>query len=228
MTLQAASTPLPSTRPNWEPTLVRPAPARRDGGPQPDPDAVRRLVVLVPGPAADLAALATQIQTLARPKALPVLLVGQGETLQDVWAARRQLTTLAALIAAYADQTVGTLVSPPRPWIKLLREVQQPGDLVVCHREQSQMTWPWLHRQSLGEQLRTQLDVPICVLQGHFPGLRTTTQRMINQGVSWAIPVAVILGFLLLQVQIELHTTGWLTAVLLSASVLIELAILAR
>ncbi|HRF50488.1 MAG TPA: hypothetical protein PLC98_22870 [Anaerolineales bacterium] len=228
MTLQAASAPLPSTRPNWEPTLVQPAPARRDGGPQPDPDAIRRLVVLVPGPAADLAALATQVQTLARPRALPVLLVGQGETLQDVWAARRQLTTLAALIAAHAARPVDTLVSPPRPWLKLLREVQQAGDLVVCHAEQSQTTWPWSRRQSLGEQLRRQLNVPTCVLQGHFPGLRTTTQRMVSQGVSWAIPMAVILGFLLLQVQVELHTTGWLTAVLLSASVLIELAILAR
>mgnify|MGYP001209393034 CR=1 FL=1 len=186
-----------------------------------------RLVVLVPWLDRNLAEFAAQIQALAAPRELPVLLVAQSDTARDLWATRRSLTTLAALIAAPHRIQVDLHVSPTREWLKILPHVITAGDVVVCAQGQAD-TGRWLRRpRPLAEVIRDRFQVPVCVLTELSVEAPAQLESLATRVRAWVVPIAVIILFGFLQVQIEVGTEGWVTSALLCGTAIIEIIILA-
>lgn len=188
---------------------------------------IRRLVVLVPDAAMDQAEFANQVRGLAADRGLSVLLVAQHRTAEDAWAVRRNLVTLAALIGDPPQISTQLQVEAGRTWLQMIRSLLAPGDLVVCHREQTiGGGWPW-QRRSLVEQLRAELGAPICVLGGLVHTEAMEGETWPRRVAGWVIPLALIAGFSFVQVQIQSETTGWVTTALLCVTALVELALVA-
>lgn len=187
---------------------------------------VDRLLVLVPDYSGDPAELAAQIRSMAAPRRLPVLLIGQIAEQPETWSVRRDLSTLAALIAD-PEIRVDSVATTTASWIEILRRVVLPGDLVVCHHEQTlDRNWPW-QRQSLAEAIRKELNVPVCALQGFVPGLRLVRARWLSGILGSLLPFAFIVFVSAIQIAIQTLTTGWLSTVLLSLSAVVEILALA-
>ncbi len=187
---------------------------------------VDRLLVLVPDHAGDPAELAAQIRAMAAPRRLPVLLIGQIAEEPETWAVRRDLSTLAALVAQ-PEIRVDSVATATTSWIEILRRIVLPGDMVVCHLEQTVgRTWPW-QRQSLAEVIRTELNVPVCALKGFVPGLRLARARWLSGILGSLLPFAFIAVVSAIQVAIQVLTTGWWSTVLLSVSAVVEILALA-
>ncbi len=187
---------------------------------------VDRLLVLVPDYSGDPAELAAQIRSMAAPRRLPVLLIGQIAEQPETWSVRRDLSTLAALIAD-PEIRVDSVATTTASWIEILRRVVLPGDLVVCHHEQTlDRNWPW-QRQSLAEAIRKELNVPVCALQGFVPGLRLVRARWLSGILGSLLPFAFIAFVSAIQIAIQTLTTGWLSTVLLSLSAVVEILALA-
>lgn len=188
---------------------------------QPLPPA-RRLVVLTPDWDLNEAELARRIWMLASPRCLTVLYFGLTHDSGTEARARRRLATLAALtrddgVAVQTRLDLGT------HWIPAVAAGQRPGDLVVCHAEQ----WvkgglAGLGRRPLAHALASQLQTPVYLCSGFYPVLPENTTHWSAPILSWVVPLAILIGFFLLQVQIAQQVTGWLQTTLLSASVALE------
>lgn len=187
----------------------------------------QRLVVLVPDLESDPAELAAQIQALAAPRGLAVLLVAQSDSAHDLWATRRRLTTLAALVSAPPQVRVDTHATPTREWLKILQHVIAPGDMVVCSRRQSAaLLWPW-QRKPLAEVIRARFRVPVCELAEVSSVSQRHPTNLAALILAWVVPLAIIAVFAFFQVTIEAYTDGWVTTALLCGSALVEIIVLA-
>lgn len=187
---------------------------------------IDRLVVLVPDHAGDPAELAAQIRAMAAPRRLPVLLIGQIVEEPETWAVRRDLSTLAALVAQ-PEIRVDSVATTTPSWIEILRRIVLPGDMVVCHLELTVgRSWPW-KRQSLAEVIRTELNVPVCALKGFVPGLRQARARWLSGILGSLLPFIFIGVVSAIQIAIQILTTGWWSTVLLSVTAVVEILALA-
>ncbi len=184
-----------------------------------------RLVVLVPSLEVDLAEFASSIRAMAQPRELGVLLVGQCLRPDEELTWRRQIVTLASLVQERSRIAVEFRVGRLADWTEILRPLLADGDLVVCHWEQSR-GWVW-RRNNLARQIGSVLKVPTCELSGLYGRLPARRAPLAQRALSWVAPVLVILLFAVIQYEIQALTTGWITPVALSASILIELMLIA-
>jgi hypothetical protein len=183
----------------------------------------RRLLVLVPGLTTSTE-LANQVWSLASPKELAVLFVGAAWESNDQYAMRRLLATLAAATRDGRLQVETRLISG-KDWLEAVRTLWQPGDLVVCHREQAITAWGF-ERLPLAEALATTLNAPVYVLSGFYPKPPSRVS-LAGRWLRSIGPFLIIAGFFVVQVQIEQSFTNWLYYPLMILSVLVELALLA-
>lgn len=186
--------------------------------------AAERLLVLVPFPLGDEPGLAQRIWGLASPRRLKVLYLGLCANPETEPRARRQLASLAAMTRDDWSR-VDTRLEVGSDWIKTTRAVFQTGDLIVCHAEQQLASRA--RRQSLGNALAAALEAPVCLLSGFCSELPEKEPGGAGRVFSWAIPIAIILAFFVLQMRIEMLTKDWAHAVLLVISVAAEYALVA-
>lgn len=184
-----------------------------------------RLVVLVPSLEVDLAEFASSIRAMAQPRELGVLLVGQCLKPEEELTWRRQIVALASLVQERSRITVEFRVGRFADWTQILKPLLTEGDLVICHWEQSR-GWVW-RRNNLAHQLGATFNVPTCELSGLYGRLPSRSTSPAQRALAWVTPILVILLFAVIQHEIQTLTTGWVTPVALSASILIELILIA-
>lgn len=188
---------------------------------QPLPPA-RRLVVLIPDQDTDETELARRIWALASPRHLAVVYLGLTHDSLTEARARRRLATLAALTR---DDWVAvqTRLAIDAQWAPAVTALWRSGDLVVCHAEQyTPGGLGGLWRKPLAQTLASVLQAPVYLFSGFYPAQPVPTKKASAQILSWSIPLAILICFFLLQVQITQQVTGWLQTALLSASVALE------
>ena len=190
--------------------------------PESEPPApARRLVVLVPDPDVDESELARRIWLLASPRMLKVVYVGMVQDHADESFVRQQLATLAALTRDN-HTTVETQAHDDRDWLRIVRRVRQPGDQIICVAEQTTFG-RGAERRSLGEALASALGAPVYLLSGLPSHARPQPPRRLPRLlIDWAVPVAIIVGFFLMQVAISQLVEEWARIALLCISVLAE------
>lgn len=220
-----------ATHPASNPThpLVRPKTMARDAQSEPaigDAGLIRRLVVVVPSFEVNLSELAGQIQALARPRHLAVLLMAQRQNPHDEWHVRRGLATLSALVADAPHITVETRVVAKPDWVDAVRDLRQAGDLVVCQREHTVFgRWPW-NRRALVDAIRDGLHVAVCALEGLYPDLQPPRHPAVTFVRAWVVPILLIVAFGWIEYEIQGHTTGWVGTLLLSVTAVLEIGLL--
>lgn len=184
-----------------------------------------RLVVLVPSLEVDLAEFASSIRAMAQPRELAVLLVGQCLEPEEELTWRRQIVTLASLVRERSRIAVEFRVGRLPDWTEILRPLLTDGDLVVCHWEQSR-GWVW-RRNNLARQIGAKFKVPACELSGLYGRLPSRSTPLAQRALAWVVPILIILLFAVIQYEIQTLTMGWITPVAMSASILIELILIA-
>jgi hypothetical protein len=180
----------------------------------------RRLIVAVSEADWDDTEWAGRIWRLAEPQGSPVFLLGlyreEGEQLQ----VRRQLATLAAAIR---DSRVSAQihVRSGNDWVALVRELWQPGDLVVCSMQRPGGRGP----QPATQLLSSGLQLPLHVLTTGRPA-EAVRPRLLTQLVSWGGALGIIAAFLWLQIGLSQPPGGAGQTALLALTVLAEVGLL--
>lgn len=188
---------------------------------QPVPPA-SRLLVLIPDQDTNETKLAQHVWALASPRHLAVVYLSLTHNSLLEARARRRLATLAA-VTQDDWVNVQTQLLIDTDWQRAVRARWRPGDLVVCHAEQMVPSgFAGIWRRPLGQELAAALKAPVYLLAGFYKSLPVPTTRHLSRVLSWSIPVVILIGFFMIQIQIEQQVTGWLRTTLLSASVALE------
>jgi hypothetical protein len=153
----------------------------------------KRLIVLVAEAEVDEARLARCVWQVAVSGRSDVLYVALAHAADDELRARRCLVMLASITRDDRIH-VATQVVFQSQWIKALRPLVQPGDVVVCAAEQ---TVKRLGRsaQPLSVQLAAALGAPVHVLED-VSVRQPPARRKVWPVIREAVPFAIIAGFL--------------------------------
>ncbi|MGH2522405.1 MAG: hypothetical protein ACRDH2_07865, partial [Anaerolineales bacterium] len=178
-----------------------------------------RLVVLIPDQDMNDAELARRVWGLASPRGLAILFLGLCDGLEES-RVRRRLATLAAITR---DDWVRAEIRLEfeGDWRRSIKAIWRPGDLVVCHAEQTVEAWG-VGRKPLSQALVSALNAPVYVFSGFYSELPTPPFSLASRLFSWAIPLAILAGFFWIQVQIDRLPTDWARTTLFILSVLAE------
>jgi hypothetical protein len=189
------SNPLSRITAKWDSATIAPAP-------------IRRLIVLLPNADINEALFARALWTLAAHNGAEIHIVA----MVDDWADEGRVRLRVALLAALSRESgiePCTRFETDTDWIRIVRRLYTPGDVVVCHAEQ---------RASSGVRNFTiefkplstfiaALRIPVCELQGvirHQP--RMTLKRAIRV---WVLPLLVIVASLVLEVLFIRWARDW-------------------
>ncbi|RJP50855.1 MAG: hypothetical protein C4586_05150 [Anaerolineaceae bacterium] len=171
----------------------------------------RRLIVLVPRLDADLTAATRRVWELADATGAHVQFLGLYNDPAQEPSLRRELVTMSAMVkdgrvSAEANVILG------KDWVAVVKSRWQAGDTVVCFDEQR----VGLSRRPLSQILQSDLDVPLYILSGLYPQ-NDSRSNWPAQAAAWIGSLAIILGFLALQVKtIHLAKEWTITLQLLS------------
>jgi hypothetical protein len=183
-----------------------------------------RLVVLVPEKELDENELARRIWGMAAPGALEVLLLSMYNEPGTEAYLRLRLVTMASLIREERVQ-VGISLLTAKNWIEAVRQVWQPGDLLVCL--QGLRDSGWLKQgPDLAKQLSDSLALPVYAMSGFrfAPSLRQLRKQ--KEWIAWMGFLGTLAVCSWIQVQINRAVTGNLWTVFMVLSVLVEISIL--
>jgi hypothetical protein len=211
------------------PTIARVRPARQArstsaaavDGPWPE---AQRLVVLVPAELQSEGALAARIFEVAQPRGLNVLYLGLAIRPQDEARLRQRLALLAASTRDNHAVKSDYRLAVGQHWLTWLREMCQPGDLVVCHREQ-RLRRAW-RTFPLAEPLAAFLRLPVVELEGLSAVEEPPLGEPARAVLFWLGAFLVLAGFFWAQVGIQGQAEPWVQSVLISATVVVEFIVL--
>jgi hypothetical protein len=182
----------------------RSSPAQVLAGSNPMPRGIRRLVVLVPNEAIEPAALVAALDTInvgLDPRASEILFVRLSSNPGGDWQAYSQLGELAGR-AHHLNLTPRTQLLPSSSWLGVVRQVVQPGDLVVCHVDQAPGRWPW-QRGRLAPLLAAKVDVPVYILSGLYESSQRCANWLVRLAYEGALLV-IVGGFSWLELQADM------------------------
>lgn len=184
----------------------------------------KRLIVLVAPTEVDEALLARRVWQMAVPGGSDVLYVALARDADDELRARRCLAMLASITRDDRIH-VATQVVFQSQWIKALRPLIQPGDVIVCAAGQT-VKRPGRAAQPLSGQLAAALAAPIQVLEGvcvkHPPA-----RRKVWPAIREAVPFVIVAGFLEFQMWATTQLVrGAADSAVLALSVAVEFSLI--
>ena len=185
---------------------------------------VKRLVVLVPNQDIDVAPFSRRIWSLAFPDRLDILLITLPIDPDYLLTAERRLTTIAAILRD-PRLHIETQVFSSRSWLKIARQVWQPGDLLVCPAEQDISTGIG-KRTPLGLALASALKAPVYRLKGFYQHPKTGLPHWVKAIPYWVVLLATIAGFFKFEAMVDAAVKGWMGQVLLLIIVAIEIGLI--
>jgi hypothetical protein len=175
----------------------------------PAPHLIRRFLVLLPNADINEAQLAHAVWTLAGEHHASVHVIA----LIDDWADEAQVQLRVALLSALLR---GSGIEPEEhyekdttDWLGIVRRIYAPGDVVVCHAEQ---TLPLNngrfppHFSPLSTHI-AMLHMPVCELRG---AIKQTPAMTVRRAIKvWGLPLAVIFGSLALEILFMRWARDW-------------------
>lgn len=175
----------------------------------------RRLIVLVPRLDADLTAATRRVWELANATDAHIQFLGLYSDPAQEPSLRRELVTMSAMVKD-GRVSAEAIVIFGKDWVAVVKSRWQAGDTVVCFDEQR----VGLSRKPLSQVLLSDLDVPLYILSGLYPQ-NDSHSNWTAQLVAWIGSLAIILGFLVLQVKTIPLAKDW-TIVLQLLSIPVE------
>ena len=196
------------------PSLTYRTPSHFDRGP------TNRLIVLFPAEAGDYPSQTHRIWEIARSSGLNVLILSICNDVYEESQLRRQLITMAAMISD-AQICAEFQIDHGNDWVKQVKSIYRSGDVIACYAGQR----VGLMQKPLHEVLRLQWDATIYVLSADHP-IKNSKPKLLSQISFWVGALAIISGFLWLEVQLARLPQDWAHNLLLYLCVLLEMGIL--
>lgn len=178
-----------------------------------------RLIVLVPGPEADITSVTRRIWELAQETGAQVRFLGLCSDVEQEPAVRRTLVTASAWMnsgGVAADSEI--IVS--KNWLDAVRSRLQHGDMVVYCQESGSRS----HPKALTPILQADLGVPLYFLSGTKPR-QTPYHSWLPTAAAWLGSLAILIAFFWLQIKID-QLTGQGSVLLQLLSITVEFALI--
>jgi hypothetical protein len=179
-----------------------------------------RLIVLYPAEAGDYPSQTHRIWEIARSSGLNVLILSICNDVYEESQLRRQLITMSAMISD-AHICADIQIDHGNGWIKQVKNIYQPGDLIACYAGQR----VGLMQKPLHEVLRLQWDATIYVLSADRP-IKNSKPKLLSQVAFWLGALAVVGGFLWLEMKLVQLPQNWALSLLIYLCVFVEVGIL--
>jgi len=191
-----------------------------EGAPLPP---ANRLVVLVPEGAIDLNDLAARIGRLAGEDRCEVFLLIAPASPDDKFSARESVSTLAATIRS-EELPVQIRVDSGGNYLKALKPILRPGDLLVCYAEMA--PGEVVQNQPFIDVLASATHLPVVALPGALPHPKTHISPRIQEALMVLACLATIIAFFGFQVWLDHALAGTVKTVLEVLSVLLEIRLI--
>lgn len=196
------------------PSLTYPSAPHFDRGP------TNRLIVLFPAQAADSPNQSRRIWEIARSFGVNVLLLSLCDDYYEESQLRRQLIMMAAMIGD-SHVCVDIKIDHGSDWLGSVKKIYRSGDVIACYAGQR----VGLTQKPLHEILRLQWDATIYVLSEDQP-IKNSKPKLLLQASYWLGALAIIGGFLWLEVELGQLPQDWAHNLLLYFCVLVEVGLL--
>jgi hypothetical protein len=183
-----------------------------------------RLVVLLPDLEADENKLSRQIYALAIDHKLDVLLVSLVNDPGNEYRALRRMTSIAAIIRD-AWVNVETQVLFGHNWIKAIKPILQPGDLIICSEGQT-TSYHLIQRKPLALTLSTALHRPVHIIPYYFEPEPSLWPTWIKRLPYWIGVAVILVGFFFIETDVSHAIRDWVGQLTLLLMVLVEAGII--
>jgi hypothetical protein len=173
------------------------------------------LIVLVPADA-DYTAATRRVWELAIATGAGVQFLGLCKDAAQEPSLRRQLVTMSALVQ---DARVSTdmKVEVGTNWVQVVKRNYRAGDMIVCFAEQR----AGLMQKPLSQILESNLNATVYILSGLYQPDRLRS-NWLSTIFLWSGFFGIIVGFFLLQVNIDPASKDWVHTTTLMLSIPVE------
>lgn len=171
-----------------------------------------QLIVLVPLLDVDLTLITRRIWDLANATGSHIKFLGLCHDAMQEPGLRRTLVTMSAMVN-YDHVSAELEVIVGRDWPRAVKSRCHSSDMIVCieERHTSLLCGP------LGRILQSDLDIPVYILSG-IDSHDESRSEWFREAAAWIGSIAIILGFLLLQINIIQTAKDWTVALELAAT----------
>jgi hypothetical protein len=167
------------------------------------PGTGRRLMILVPGPEADLTSVTRRVWELAHATGAQVRFLGLCNNAEDKLVLQRTLVTASALMNSGGTTSDWEIVVS-KNWLDTVRLRLRPSDMLVS----SQGPGSGSHQKSLNAILQADLGVPLYILSG-TQTQNTSGSEWLQAAAAWIGSLAILIAFFWLQVKIDQLAGEW-------------------
>lgn len=184
----------------------------------------KRLLVLLPESLAGNIPLAHHINWMAGLQTFDVLYLVVVEEETNPLNLSRQMTTMVAATIGEPLHVSSRIISR-KHWLNTLRETIEPGDLLVCQAEQSVKT-AFFQALSMQEYLQDVIQIPCRSISGYYHPGKESVRKLLFGLLFWLGALAIMLGFTVLEINIDQTLQGVARIILLFLAVGFELGLL--
>jgi hypothetical protein len=182
----------------------------------------KRLIVLVPDCLSTDMNMAHKIHWMATRDHCDVLYLTLISDEEKLMAVSLQMATMKAVTAG-SWLVVSSKLTDTRAWLRTLREVYRPGDILVCHEEQWVKDGLFRTRPA-SDYLRETLHVPVDTIAGFYHPEQVQINHWLHSLLFW-VGCLVILGiFTFIEIQMDQNAQGAARMVVLVMLVFFEIA----
>lgn len=164
---------------------------------QSDLEPVRRFIIPVTNPDADLSTIARRVWELANATGSRVQFIGLCSDVVHELELRRVLATISAMVN-YGNVSAESEIVLGRDWVKSMKSRLQEGDTVVCWEEQHTGL------------LHADLGAPIYFIP-EGKSRKTMRSNWLSRAAAWIGSIAILVFFFFIQVEIDHLANGWTT-----------------
>ena len=173
----------------------------------------KRLIVILPDFLAGNLELAHKIHWVALREHCDVLYITLIDNFDRYLQKSRSMATMTAVTASNILAAHTKLVESP-DWLKTLREVIRPDDIIICNQEQM-VRRGWFGIYPLGEFLPTILRNKIIIISGFYNPVQEQLKRITFQLWYLAGFLVILVLFTALEIYLDHGLTGTLRIILL-------------
>ena len=178
-------------------------------------------MVLVPAGEIHETQLAQQVWQLASPRTVPVLMLAIARDYETETALMRRLASLAAFTRDRFVR-VETRIVQTSSWLNALREVLQPGDIILGNIEQ-QVGKGLFQVQPFCEVLCRSVDAPVYLLSGFCEKAPSRNSGLRHQVLAWGLLPLILAGFAGLDIRVVDQVSGSWQQILLIVLLAVEI-----
>ncbi len=181
-----------------------------------------RLIVLIPDGLAGNRDLAHKLHGMAQRDHRDVFYLSLVDYEENQLAVSRSMATMKAVTSADDLEVLSETAESSR-WIEALREIYRPGDVVVCHEEQS-VRYGLLNAGPLDEFIREQLSMPVRTVSGFYHPQKIQLKRIGGEILYWFGFIVILALFSALEIALDRAIQGGMQTVVLCAALCVEFA----